>query len=301
MSGKDKLQARLVPARPATDADSSGFMPRIPWRLIALGASIAVVLFGLYALNQRRKVAALRQQVLRVHESVLAEPVRRYGDFRKLLEDLIVGAAAQPPDDYVDPRLRLSGLHAGKGLYLRLGAESATTRQRIATAARAFEPDSVPSCLGLGPLAARGIWEHGEFLLPAWRDEVRKQDNLMALRVTDTVLSNHIKLDLPAVTELLRSDWFLLVLDRGQSDAQALVDVWLWDLHSKQTLLRGRFHADGILLPVRVRSKDAPPSPVLSPQPRKSPVAEDCSIATQVKQLAAADIGPNKDATPASR
>jgi hypothetical protein len=285
MSGKGKLQARLVPARPASDADSSGFMPRIPWRLIALATSLAAVCFGLYTLNEHRKREALRDQILRVHAGVLAEPARRYGDFRKTLEDLLVGAATQQPSDFADPRLRSSGLHASKGLYLRLAAESAN-REHVAEAASSALPDTVPSCLGVAPLGARGIWEHGDFLLPSFRDEIRSQDNLMSLRVTDTVLSRHIRVDLPVVMELMHSDWFLAVLDRGPTSAETVVDAWLWDLRSKQVLLRGRFHADGALLPVRVRSKDAPPSPPRPSQARQSSVAQDCSIASQLKQLA---------------
>jgi hypothetical protein len=284
MPEPDVSPRRLVPARPTEEAESASFGPRIAWRFVAGGALFVSVLTGLYLVHQHRKVETLRAQLLDVHDRVLAEPAKRHAAFRRELESLIVKARATAPADFTDPRLRLPGLHAGKGLYLRLPASAADNPEAIERAARQSAPDAIASCLGLAPAAASGLWDRGSFLLPEWAEEVRKQDNLMALRVTDTVLSRQMRVDLPELVALTRSDWFLLVLEQGQSRRDAPVDVFLWDLRRKQPLLSGRFQGDGVLLQGRVTSKDAPPSPRLPPQPKQSDVATDCSIATQLKQ-----------------
>jgi hypothetical protein len=284
MPEPDVSPRRLVPARPMAEAESASFGPRIAWRLVAGGALFVIVLAGLYLVQQNRKLEALRSQLLDVHQRVLADPVRHHTEFRRELESLISKAAASAPAEFTDPRLHLPGLHAGKGLYLRLPATSAADPEAIELAARSSGPDAIPSCLGLAPSAANTLWNKGGFLLPEWAEEVRKQDKLMALRLTETVLSRQMRVDLPELVALTRSDWFLLVLEQGPSRRETPVDVFLWDLRRKQPLLSGRFQGEGVMLQGRVTSKDAPPSPRLQPQPKESVVAADCSIATQVKQ-----------------
>jgi hypothetical protein len=298
MSGKDemdKVQSRLVPARPDAEAEATGFMPKLPWRLLGLGAAFIGLLAGFYLFNQHRKIEALRAQILHVHGGKLAEPVRRYGEFRGNLETLISAAASKAPMDYSEPRLALSGLHADKGLYLRLPASDASKPAGIARSVSRSPADALPACLGLAPRPARVLWDRGAFLLPAWIGEVRDQTNLTSLRVADTVLARHIEVDLPAIVELMRSKWFLLALEQQAAPgAGPATDVFLWDLGDNRTLFRGRFQGEGILLPVRVRSKDAPPTAKPPPpQPGQSQVAQDCSIAAQIKQrLAQAPAQP---------
>jgi hypothetical protein len=57
-------------------------------------------------------------------------------------------------------------------------------------------------------------------------------------------------------------------------------------VRSGQQLLRGHIQASGVLMPVRVRSKDAPPTPRLPPSRLLDGAANDCSIAAQIKELA---------------
>src|SRR4051794_23466021 len=207
MAGTDKARGRLVPARPATSEESSGYMPRIPWRYVLLGViSVGTVTAG-FLFNENRKAEALRAQILLVHEQELAEPARRYIEFRTKLERFITDAASKEPDSFADKRLRLSGLRAGKGLYLRLSAKDATSPERIERGAAAMEGDAIPSCLGLAPASGRGLWEKGGFLLPGWLTEVRKQASVMRLRVIDQMLAQHIKADLPAVLNMVHADW----------------------------------------------------------------------------------------------
>jgi hypothetical protein len=286
MTEHAKPRARIKPARPAEGDESRGYMPRIPWRWVLLGALSVGTIAGGYFLNQRRKAEQLRAQIVRVHEQELAEPARRYLEFRDKLEGWITTAAQTPPKDFADDRLRISGLRSGKGLYLRLPLEEAKTRKGIRAAAAHMEPDTIASCLGIAPASAGSLWEKGHFLTPEWLKEKRKDERVMQLRVTDTVLARHIKADLPVLLNMLRSDWFLLVLQHGDNRRDAPVDAVLWDIKSGQQLLRGRIQASGVLLSARVRSKDAPSGPALAPERHESGAAHDCSIAAQIKELA---------------
>ena len=286
MTSEPKPPARLSPARPAVSDDSAGYMPRLPWRWILIGTLSLSTVMGGYLLNRQRKLTELRSQIVLAHSEGLAEPARRYLAFRDRLEGLILGAASRSPDRYADKRLRITGLRAGKGLYLRLPAKDGATKQGIRRAASAMEGDAIASCLGIAPASARGLWEKGEFLTPEWLKDTRNADSVMGLRVTDEVLRRHIKVDLPAVLNMVRSDWFLLVLQHGSNRRDDPVDVFLWDLRGDQQLLRGRIQANGALMPIRVRLKDAPPSPALAPERLEDGAASDCSIAAQIKELA---------------
>ncbi len=298
MAGRQDPHPRLIPARPAADQEAAGYMPRIPWRLLLLGTlSVGTVATG-YWVSQRHKAEALRSQIIQVHEQELAEPARRYLELRGKLEGMILEAASRAPDDFADRRLRLSGLRAGKGLYLRLTAKDAASRQGIEKGADAMEGDAIPSCLGLAPASARGLWEKGAFLAPDFVKRVRKSSGVMPLRVLDTMLANHIRTDLPVVLNLMRSDWFLLVIQQGESRREQPVDVFLWDLRSKQQLLRGRVQAAGVLLSVRVKSKDAPPGPRRAPDQLEAATANDCSIAAKIKALAGAPLASVENEQP---
>jgi hypothetical protein len=284
MAAENTPPPRLSPARPAVQDGSAAYMPRLPWRWILLGAlSVTTVVTG-YVISQQRKAEALRAQIVQAHER-LAEPSRRYFEVRTKLEDWILAAASKAPDAYADRRLRIPGLRSGKGLYLRLMAKDAGTKEGIEKGAVAMDADFIPSCLGLAPESARGLWEKGAFLKPEWLEEVRKDASVMKLRVSDTVLERHMNADLPAVLNMLRSDWFLLVLQQAETRHNQPVDVFLWDMRSGEQLLRGRVRQSGVLLGARIRTKDAP-APTMAAGQREGAVADDCAIAGQIKQLA---------------
>lgn len=276
---------RLAPARPTAADEGEGYLPRIPWRFVIVGVvSVATVAAG-YTLSERKKADALRSQIVQVHEQQLAEPGRRYRAFRDKLERWIAASASRAPDSYADKRLRMTGLRSGKGLYLRIPAKYAGSAKAIASAAKVMEGDLVASCLGLVPASARGLWEKGEFLTPQWLANARKDTGVMQLRVTDEVLARHIRADLPAVLNMLRSDWFLLALEQGPNRREGKVDVFLWDLRSGDQLLRGRVQPSGVLLSARIASAGATARQALPSDPRGA-AADDCALAAQIKQLA---------------
>jgi hypothetical protein len=84
----------------------------------------------------------------------------------------------------------------------------------------------------------------------------------------------------------LQTDWFLLVLEQGAERRSAPVDVFLWDLKRDQKLLATRVQARGALMPMRVRSSGAPAAPRVTADDLDGSGATDCSIASQIKELA---------------
>lgn len=262
-------------------------MPRVPWALILLGVLGIGTLVGGYWFKQRQRAQQLRAQILRVHEYELEEPIRRYQGFRDKLEHWIQRAAWSAPREHVDPRLRIAGLRAGSGLYLRLYARDAKTKRGIEEGARAMDADAIASCLGLAPASARGLWEKGAFLMPAWAKQVRKEGSVMRLRVIDEMLARNIRSDLPSVLALTRSQWFMLVLQQGDTRRDDPVDVFLWDVKRDELLLRARIQARGLLVPMRIAAPGAPPGP-RAPVELSSGAATDCSIASRLKALAGA-------------
>jgi hypothetical protein len=278
---------RLVPARPDTRDDSSSYLPRIPWRFVLLGALSVTTVVGGYYWKEQRKAGELRAAIVRVHETELAQAREAYVALRGKLEGLILSAAGERAGDQVDRRLNLSGLHAGTGLYLRLSLAQAQSKAGIAEGAKSMTPDLIASCLGLAPTSARGLYENGEFLLPSYIDEVKKQTSVMHLRVQDEMLSRHIRADLPSVLGLMRSDWLLLVLQEGENRRDAPVRVFLWDLAHGDLLLRARVQSQGVLLTGHILSQGSPARTELPPE-RNTGAANDCSIASKLKQLTAA-------------
>jgi hypothetical protein len=278
---------RLVPARPDARDDSSAYLPRIPWRFVLLGALTVTTVVGGYYWKEQRKAGELRAAIVRVHETELAQAREAYVALREKLEGLILSAASERADDQVDRRLNLSGLHAGTGLYLRLSLAQAQSKAGIAEGAKSMTPDLIASCLGLAPTSARGLYENGEFLLPSYIEEVKKQTSVMHLRVQDEMLSRHIRADLPSVLGQMRSDWFLLVLQEGENRRDAPVRVFLWDLAHNDLLLRARVQSQGVLLTSHILSQASPARTPL-PTERTTGAANDCSIASKLKQLTAA-------------
>lgn len=261
-------------------------MPRLPWRLITLGTLSISAVFGGYYVNQQRRAETLRSQMLQVYEGELAEPRRRYLAFRGKLESLILGASSKAPEAYADKRLRVPGLRAGKGLYLRLNANEARSRRGIERQASTMESDAIAACLGLAPASARTLWTKGAFLLPDAVKQLRATEGVMPLRVADDMLARQIRTNLPVVLDLVRSDWFMLVLEPAGGRRAEPVDVFLWDLRTGEQLLRGRVQSAGVVLSARIQSKDAPGSPRLTESARNDGAVVDCSIAAKIKALA---------------
>lgn len=280
-------EERLKPARPD---DSEGgrpeYAPRFPWRWVLLGLVTAIVLGGGYWWREQQKEADLRARIVQAYEQRLGDVVNRYRGFREQVEGWVIEAAeADPPARYVDPRLRISALHQGQGLYLRLPAARARSAESIDEAARSMGPDAITRCLGVTPISMRGFYEKGDFLMPGWIDRASEDEaGMMRLRVIDDELARYSERDLPSILNMMQSQYLLLVLERGETRATGPVDVYLYDLRARRKLLSVRTEPAGVLIPVRIAVKGAPPAPRV-PVRTDSPGATDCSIAAQVKEL----------------
>jgi hypothetical protein len=283
--------APIAPAQPEPEEleGRPGYMPKIRWGLVLgiIGAIVLAVSF--YRAREGQRSDELRRQLLESHEAQLSTVSERYQTFRSRIERWTIEAAtAGEPEQLVDPRLRVSGLHDGDGLYLRLLASDATSAEGVARGAMSMETDALTRCLGIAPMSARGLYEHGDFLMPEWVEGVRDERDFLRLRVLDEQLAGHISADLPVLATLMEAEYFLLVLQQGENRRDAPVDVYLWDLHEERQLLAARIQAHGILLPVRIRSlvPEAPDAPAPeTPPSMTSGGAHDCSIASQIKAL----------------
>ena len=290
-SSEEQAAPALKPAQPEPEelASRPVYMPKIPWAGVL---ALLVAIVGAYSFHQAREAQRadeLRRQVLTTHEQQLAGVSERYQAFRARLERWTMeAAAAGEPEQHVDPRLRIAGLHDGPGLYLRIRASDAGDAESIARGALSMDQDALTRCLGIAPDSARGLYEHGDFLMPEWAQAVEHERDFLRLRVLDEQLARHITADVPVVATMMQARYFMLVLQQGENRRDAPVDVYLWDLASETQLLAARIQANGVLLPVSIRSMvpEAPDAPAPAhPPSMTSGGANDCSIASQLKAL----------------
>ncbi len=276
---------KLEPARPHADDEEREFAHRLPWKWLVSVALLITLVVGGYRYKQSVEADALRAQILRVNSGELAQIGGRFTTFLTKLEGLVTTEARRSePERFVDPRLRLSSLGRGQGLYLRVRAADATDPDKLARAALGMEGDAITRCLGIAPASARSLYALKGFLGPDLVERANATTDVMGLRVIDDELRRRMVRDLPPVSNLLQSDWFLLVLQRGDTRRDHPVDVYLWDLHTNQRLLSVRTQPNGMLVPVRIELPGVAAGPRL-PQNLRSGGATDCSIAAQVKEL----------------
>jgi hypothetical protein len=278
---------KLEPARPSTDQDErAAFMPRFPWRWVILGVVAVGFLSGSYLWRQHDKTVTLRTRILTSYHGELSPFVERYGAFREKIEGLIMGVKDNdPPETYADPRLNLSALHQGQGLYLRLSREQAQTSEGIALAAKDLLRDGIVRCLGVSPTSLRGFYESGEFLLPAWPQEVETA-SLARLEVMEADLARRVDRDLPGITTAMQAQYLLVIIQQTNRRAEAPSDVYIWDLRDDKLLLSVRTEPVGRLVPVRIALPGVDVPRTATPELNDSILATDCAIAAQVKEAA---------------
>ena len=292
---------KLSPARPDVSAqERAAWAPRIPWKWIIIGVVGIGAVFGSYFIRRDQRQEALRAEMLRVHDQELTEVSERYLAYVRRIEGLVEDAGEMEIEEsWADPRLNFGGLRSGEGLYLRIPADWTDTSDRIEGAARAMDQDAITRCLSLSPMSVRGLYESGYFLTPEWVDSVRDEEEMMELRVLDDQLGRHIQVDAPVVMSMMQADWFLLVLETGDSRRTAPVKVFLWDLRRNQLLMRAQVQAAGVLVAARARFEGVETAATPGRQSAISGGAADCSIASQLRALTGAAAGVEFDSTDA--
>ena len=180
------------------------------------------------------------------------------------------------PEPYVHPQLSLETLRAGQGLYLRMHEEMG---ESIEEAARFMQPDAIARCLGIAPSAAGAVYQKSGWLRGAFIKEIDQSEDMMTVRVEEDVLKRHIRRDLPALKQLLGSDYLLLIMQYAKTRGEKPVDVWIWDLNTRDLLLSQRIKANGLIIPVSI-NKGANPQGL---KPTRGGAAADCSIAASLR------------------
>ena len=273
---------RLKPAIPDVDGKQP-YMPRVPWKWIGLAALVVGIIGSLLFYLGRKSDLEARTRIVATIEGPLAKPSKTYRSFRSKLEGWTIEVAkGGEPQKYVDERLRFSELHKGKGLYLRLREKDAQSPEQIAAAIEEFQIDAIPRCLGVAPTSLRTFYEQGRFLLPAWQDAAKTETESSQLEVLKMEIELRAKRDLPNLLEMTKFDYFLLVIQRGESRKNEPVDVFMWNLRTDEKLLSMRTQANGRLVPVRPPGAKGPAKAVSL----DSPAAHDCSIAAALKDAA---------------
>lgn len=284
----------LKPARPDIEGPVPSYGPRVPWRWIVPILTLTLLGAGGYWLRRQAQMNSLRQEIKAAHAAL--NPVAKpYLALTQKIEQWTLDAIAKPVTKHIDPRLDLNKLHKGQGIYLRVPLKLAKSKQDLHQAIAAAEDDSLASCLGIKPGLVSDLFAKGNFLRPAWITRVDTSNNPVRLRVMDDELVQRSKRDLPVITELLKSEWFMLVVQHGDNRRDAPVDVHLWGLSPKVHLLSATVQANGLI--VTARNNLAPGAPRMGATKVKvgTGAANDCSIATQLQQLASPTMESSQD------
>jgi hypothetical protein len=274
----------LRPARPDSGGDKPEYMPKLPWKWIAALAAFLLLSFALYHTRENEEAARLRSAIQKTHGEQLGPIVTRYEELIGKINAWTVEAGnAKAVEQYVDPRLNLDALHRGKGLYMRLNVEDATTPEGILRGLDAETPDAIARCLGLEPQKVGELYARGSFLTNKWVEQ-SEGANVMKLRVIAEEIRQRSERDLPFVTEAVRSDWLLFTLQHGENRRDAPVDAYLYDLRSNKLLLRTRVEAQGALVAARIVLDGVKPGHYASGA--QTGGAQDCAIANDLRAVA---------------
>jgi hypothetical protein len=281
---------QLHPARPDVEGGARpAYLPKLPWKWIGGAGAFLALSLGTCHYRDQQEIAAMRANVLDVHRSQLGPLGARYDALLAKIYRNTAAAAARKPESYVDPRLKLDALGSSPGVYLRLDAKHATDPDKIANASLDENQDAIAACLGLSPVWFPELYAHGTFLEGRFIKQAESAESVMKLRVIAEELRQRTRRDLPFVVDALKAQWFLLTLTRGDNRRDAPVDVYLWDLRSDSLLLSARAQADGMLVSARIAVAGQKPGQYASGA--QSGAAQDCSIASQLRELAGA-AGP---------
>jgi hypothetical protein len=276
---------QLHPARPDAEGGARpAYLPKLPWKWIGGAGALLALSLGTCHYRDQQEIAAMRANVLDVHRSQLGPLGARYDALLAKIYRNTAAAAARKPESYVDPRLKLDALGSSPGVYLRLNAKHATDPDQIANASLDENKDAIAACLGLSPVWFPELYAHGTFLEGRFIKQAESAESVMKLRVIAEELRQRTRRDLPFVMEGLKAQWFMLTLTRGDNRRDAPVDIYLWDLRSDSLLLSARAQADGMLVSARIAVAGQKPGQYASGA--QSGAAQDCSIASQLRELA---------------
>lgn len=266
---------RLTPAVADPEGSRPAYMPRLPWRFLALAGVLALIAGGAAALNARASADSLRRQVVGLYANRMGVHAKRHLALRPVLAALARrSVAGSPAGRAADPAL-LERLRSAPGLHARI-AYDADPRAPLASLRRAGP--ALPSCLGAEAVALDAYLPRARALLVDPPLAAAAEDDGPRLRVMAHELAARLERDGELVREGAWARWALFAVERN-ADASR-VDLFLWDLDDKRLLADAEVEGAGAVLTARIT--DAPGVPVADAESAAA-VALDCSLAAALK------------------
>jgi hypothetical protein len=256
------------------------YRPRIPWARVGFVVLVAAVIAGAYFWRQEVRADELRDRIRAQHAERVAPTLEELEATRIDLEAKALGAKSGAANRLVDTEVRLSALHDKEMIYLRVRAPELASEAGLRAAISSVQEDAIGSCLGLELTALSALSDVPEVLTAKWLARVDDTNDMQRLSVREEQLTRAIERELPALTERVPADYFLLLVVQGKSRLRDPVDVFLWDLAQDKLVLRSRTDNRGRL--IAVRSQIGPKAD--SVKAAGDPIATaDCSIAAHIK------------------
>ncbi len=257
------------------------YRPRLPWARIGLVLLAAALIAGAYFWRQKVRADALRERMGERHADVVAPVLDALEATRADLENKTLSARTGAATRLVDRDAPLlSALHDETVVYLRVPASSLRSAEALRSAIGDDDPDAIGACLGLELTRLSALSEVPEVLTAEWLARADETNDMRRLSVREEQLRTAIERELPALSERVPADYFLLLVVQGNDRLADPVDVFLWNLERDELVLRSRTENRGRL--ISVRSQIGPRSEAAG-SPGDPIVAADCSIAAHVK------------------
>ncbi len=271
--------SELTPAE-FDGAPKNRYRPRLPWSRIGFIVLVAALIAGAYFWRQKVRADALRERIYTRHAEVVAPVLDELATTRDDLRQKALSAKAGAANRLVEAEIPLSALHDEQVVYLKIRVPELRSEETLEAAIEADEDDALGACLGLELTPLSALSDVPEVLTAKWLARSDDTNDMQRLSVREEQLARAIDRELPALRELVPTDYFLLLVVQGKSRLQDPVDVFLWNLADDRLVLRSRTENRGRL--ITVRSQIGPKSDAA--RAAGDPiVAADCSIAAHIK------------------
>jgi hypothetical protein len=256
------------------------YRPRLPWARIGFVVALAALIAGAYFWRQKVRADELRSRIESLHAQRVEPVLDELRATRAELEEKALGAKSGAANRLVEAQVRLSALHEEKVVYLKVRAPELASEEALRNAIDSEQEDAIGPCLGLELTPISSLSEVPEVLTSKWLARIHETNDMQRLSVREEQLARAIERELPALSERVPVDYFLLLVVQGKSRLRDPVDVFLWDLEQDKLVLRSRTENRGRLITVRsqigpeVDRAKAAGDPI---------VTADCSIAAHIK------------------
>ena len=256
------------------------YRPRIPWARVGFVVLVAALIAGVYFWRQEVRADELRDRIRAQHAEQVGPILEELEATRIDLEVKALDAKSGAANRLVETEVRLSALHGKEMIYLRVRAPELASEAGLREAIESEQQDAIGACLGLELTALSALSDVPEVLTAKWLARVDDTSDMQRLSVREEQLTRAIERELPALTERVPADYFLLLVVQGKSRLRDPVDVFLWDLAQDKLVLRSRTDNRGRLIAVRSQIGPKADSVKAASDPI---VTADCSIAAHIK------------------